>query len=97
MIRRPPKSTRTATRFPDTTLFRSSASLLGGKYDKMIDRESAYEILEKRASKAVEEAVDATDGTEAEAPQADTKGKAKPAQKEEEDSDRKSTRLNSSH
>ncbi|AEC20094.1 ATP-binding protein [Pusillimonas sp. T7-7] len=63
-----------------------SASLLGGKYDKMIDRESAYEILEKRASKAVEEAVDATDGTEAEAPQADTKGKAKPAQKEEEDS-----------
>src|SRR5690606_26179836 len=32
-----------------------SASLLGGKYDKAIDRESAYEVLEKRASAAAQE------------------------------------------
>ncbi|MGB6104816.1 MAG: helicase HerA-like C-terminal domain-containing protein [Pusillimonas sp.] len=32
-----------------------SASLLGGKYDQTIDRESAYEVLEKRASAAVED------------------------------------------
>src|SRR3546814_3608169 len=49
-----------------------SASLLGGKYDKMIDRESAYEIMEKRARKAVEEEVEAKEGTEEEATQTET-------------------------
>ncbi|NYT85646.1 helicase HerA-like C-terminal domain-containing protein [Pollutimonas harenae] len=36
-----------------------SASLLGGKYDKTIDRESAYEVLEKRAGGAVAESAEA--------------------------------------
>src|SRR3546814_8296701 len=31
MIRRPPRSTRTDTRFPDTTLFRSNVVLLDGR------------------------------------------------------------------
>ncbi len=33
-----------------------SASLLGGKYDKAVDRESAYEVLKKRAAAAEQEA-----------------------------------------
>src|SRR3546814_17955934 len=32
MLRRPPRSTRTATLFPDTTLFRSSASPISSPY-----------------------------------------------------------------
>ncbi|MDS1142049.1 DUF853 domain-containing protein [Pusillimonas sp. SM2304] len=36
-----------------------SASLLGGKYDQTIDRESAYEVLQKRASAAAAEAANA--------------------------------------
>src|SRR3546814_4209467 len=35
MIRRPPRSTRTDTRFPDTTLFRSSVRMLNRVQDKL--------------------------------------------------------------
>src|SRR3546814_12113575 len=39
MIRRPPRSTRTDTRFPYTTLFRSAVSvLLDGRHDLQIER-----------------------------------------------------------
>src|SRR3546814_4086649 len=34
MIRRPPRSTRTDTRFPYTTLFRSEPEIGGGGYDR---------------------------------------------------------------
>src|SRR3546814_15249338 len=36
MIRRPPISTRTVTRFPDTTLFRSAGADVGGRADRGI-------------------------------------------------------------
>src|SRR5690606_2792895 len=35
-----------------------AASLLGGKYDKAVDRESAYEVLEKRAGMAAQVAAE---------------------------------------
>src|SRR3546814_12960818 len=72
MIRRPPRSTRTDTLFPYTTLFRSHAAELLGREEtqQLLDR------LGKEAPKLVEDLVPKTLplGT-----------------------DRKSTRLNSSH
>src|SRR3546814_3775794 len=37
MIRRPPRSTRTDTLFPYTTLFRSNVPLLGLRHDGLVD------------------------------------------------------------
>src|SRR3546814_16184323 len=49
MIRRPPRSTRTDTLFPYTTLFRSSAPICGAKLvlpaDKM-DGKDLHELIE---------------------------------------------------
>src|SRR3546814_1805121 len=50
MIRRPPRSTRTDTLFPYTTLFRSN---IGTLYKELLQRRLQREVLEKaRAKKA---------------------------------------------
>src|SRR3546814_17322617 len=59
MIRRPPRSTRTDTLFPDTTLFRSSAPALviatgGPSIPKMGATGFAYELARKFGLKVVE-------------------------------------------
>src|SRR3546814_13842347 len=49
MIRRPPKSTRTDTLFPYTTLFRSLAALAGHDYSANQDDRVAIAALHQRA------------------------------------------------
>ncbi|NYT57310.1 DUF853 domain-containing protein [Alcaligenaceae bacterium] len=65
-----------------------SASLLGAKYDKMVDRESAYEVLQKRAGIAAQEAAqEAADKAAQDAEQAAaTAAKTSGSGKQEEDS-----------
>src|SRR3546814_8132924 len=48
MIRRPPRSTRTDTRFPDTTLFRSA-----GRGPDMREEQRRADLLAERAQVAV--------------------------------------------
>src|SRR3546814_8858759 len=45
MIRRPPRSTRTDTLFPYTTLFRSMATLHGGAYDDVLPGTSFADFI----------------------------------------------------
>src|SRR3546814_1120066 len=46
MIRRPPRSTRTDTRFPDTTLFRSSVEDLDRVYGSIYATGSQFQVLQ---------------------------------------------------
>src|SRR3546814_13312017 len=65
MIRRPPRSTRTDTLFPDTTLFRSDAGYQGvGKREEHQGRDVQWHIalrpsLRKQLSKTVQSLQDA--------------------------------------
>src|SRR3546814_11046612 len=103
MIRRPPRSTRTDTLFPYTTLFRSTMSngngvtaTLGNAAESFADR--AKEIgsaVTKRAGKAVKSAKKTA--KQAEKAVSKSAGKAKKAVTRRVTKDRKSTRLNSSH
>src|SRR3546814_4853487 len=56
MIRPPPRSTRTDTLFPDTTLFRSVAvqSRIGGDYGKARLRYGSYDTQELQLAKGIE-------------------------------------------
>src|SRR3546814_5772000 len=97
MIRRPPRSTRTDTRFPYTTLFRSPAALVGdagqwplrfhqparGAVDVVGDFERAAKAVRLRTHDHEILHIGAPPGMRAAA--------------ENLDLDRKSTRLNSSH
>src|SRR3546814_15665377 len=77
MIRRPPRSTRTDTLFPYTTLFRSAAILL-----MLLDESEAATILKQLDPDEVRQLAKAMFDT---------------ANASEQQIDRKSTRLNSSH
>src|SRR3546814_3042817 len=60
MIRRPPRSTRTDTLFPYTTLFRSVSKLLEGERDKLLRMEDALHarvISQDEAISAVSNAI----------------------------------------
>src|SRR3546814_16703048 len=87
MIRRPPRSTRTDTLFPYTTLFRSACAALWSRSDDLRSvalragaGEEAWRAQERRAVQAARAA--ARTGASAQPPEGE---------------DRKSTRLNSSH
>src|SRR3546814_19128647 len=106
MIRRPPKSTRTDTLFPYTTLFRSDGPLgprLGtrGKRQctKQCDGKSADEIAYgQRARPPLDRWQPAIDGDEADGfAHALTRQGIVDERAGGEPQDRKSTRLNSSH
>src|SRR3546814_14937194 len=97
MIRRPPRSTRTATLFPYTTLFRSKRRVIdGARHHAMRERkhaEIARELDEERdmSADAVEAALDDPLGDEL---LGLVFAACHPVISPE---DRKSTRLNSSH
>src|SRR3546814_14337053 len=83
MIRRPPRSTRTDTLFPYTTLFRSRRSL---RIDIVVTDTEAGHDLERRQARekrVVDTSVELAGGD--------------PADRSAVRGDRKSTRLNSSH
>src|SRR3546814_18431702 len=71
MIRRPPRSTRTDTLFPDTTLFRSDAGYQGvGKREEHKGRDVQWHIalrpsLRKKLGKTVQSLQDAYEHTKA--------------------------------
>src|SRR3546814_12241307 len=58
MLRRPPRSTRTATLFPDTTLFRSIGELAAGEFGRLVHKFGrvaiAFAGLERDAPAPVE-------------------------------------------
>src|SRR3546814_13522419 len=98
MIRRPPRSTRTYTLFPYTTLFRSEAdagAVVGEEHDMLVarlrrrigtarrDRHAARHAEMDERHRAVVEAEEEVFGP--------------PAYGAHDAADRKSTRLNSSH
>src|SRR3546814_19913999 len=103
MIRRPPRSTRTDTLFPHTTLFRSDREQ-EGDYVEALDADVRGDVvLEEQSNGQVGESDDAHDGGD---PADDVDqlvaGDRDECGEETEDDDadggdRKSTRLNSSH
>src|SRR3546814_14020673 len=95
MIRRPPRATRTDTRFPYTTLFRSQL-LAGAARQRGADRHRAEQVAHAREAlqvgadalpQVIKAATAPVVGHDEAATQLDAFGQA----------DRKSTRLNSSH
>src|SRR3546814_15547287 len=97
MLRRPPRSTRTDTLFPDTTLFRSAGT-------RAVDKKQKRKSSLTGRTRMTEEAEDTELMKLAQSnvrvtrvmrqPKGITGGKLRPYQLE---GDRKSTRLNSSH
>src|SRR3546814_17419846 len=106
MIRRPPRSTRTATLFPDTTLCRSSLDV--EHFHAVIGTEQVRHLLritrfiERRLGKADREASDGS-RTNGSGHRGRNDAGIYPAREEDSDRDiadqpdRKSTRLKSSH
>src|SRR3546814_15098282 len=99
MIRRPPRSTRTDTLFPYTTLFRSQAGAAPQNVQAAAPDQSwagrdlpDYRVASSRAAAASAESLGS--GTLAAAPMASASFSAPSAPATP---DRKSTRLNSSH
>src|SRR3546814_8677405 len=110
MIRRPPRSTRTDTLFPYTTLFRSSAKALILELEQAQPDEEYYDakvlVLKEQIEHHVKEEEKQRDSMFAQARKADVDleklGEQLQARKSElmeeaKAGDRKSTRLNSSH
>src|SRR3546814_1498352 len=104
MIRRPPRSTRTDTLFPYTTLFRSEAvhgDAVGGEVVGEAARHGGDGALRRRRVQPVldagmrREAADVED--RAAAGRADMRRRRLGAEERALDRDRTSTRLNSSH
>src|SRR3546814_15565664 len=103
MIRRPPRSTRTDTLFPYTTLFRSFVEYGGNRHGFLafseihpdyyqIPKEDRDALLREEAEHAAEAAMRAEeDLDELEGDVAEVEGH------EDENGDRKRTRLNSRH
>src|SRR3546814_5901282 len=90
MIRRPPRSTRTDTLFPYTTLFRSETALAPAKTLRMaagVERSTGMPV------RGYEMHMGRTDGADCARPMPDLADEAGARP----DGDRKSTRLNSSH
>src|SRR3546814_13392663 len=98
MIRRPPRSTRTDTLFPDTTLFRSSD---GEAIDFILGvinwKEAAPAAQEEELQLSVEQALRSAPPLTAPVPVWADGPVSSPLDDEEAAPDRKSTRLNSSH
>src|SRR3546814_14273292 len=96
MIRRPPRSTRTDTPFPYTTLFRSQtdaeADAQGGSEEK---RGAADRAARRHRRGAVKIAAEAD--VEPGRPRRGDRGRGPPLDRRQHQGDRKSTRLNSSH
>src|SRR3546814_20343487 len=71
MIRRPPRSTRTNTLFPYTTLFRSDESRTGYHYDdRFVPMRSSVPIVPKSEAKYL--SFDVTTGTQRDADASET-------------------------
>src|SRR3546814_8035717 len=107
MIRRPPRSTRTDTLFPYTTLFRSPADVGGDRACREARLQTRFPAAELRkgrsmakkpkAGKIGETPTEKKGKKRAAAKLEKTVGKAKTIPRPPRDRDRKSTRLNSSH
>src|SRR3546814_20024833 len=103
MIRRPPRSTRTDTLFPYTTLFRSQDIGLGkiGGCGRRTDERDGRLPAERGADhlQHIDEASDACDpmGCDRASDEIETLRQKKADPEPERPQDRKSTRLNSSH
>src|SRR3546814_2798476 len=107
MIRRPPRSTRTDTLFPDTTLFRSTFcgfDRVGRPIDvKIGDHAEAHHMLDGLVGRPILAKTNAVMSHDINNPRLLERGQAdRPATIIGEDQegaaiDRKSTRLNSSH
>src|SRR3546814_11751379 len=98
MIRRPPRSTRTDTLFPYTTLFRSSLILVGEEAAGQAEEEEGEKCEQHRIDGeeqpfAVDDLGDAADIADDRAVEARVEAGLGAIEKR----DRKSTRLNSSH
>src|SRR3546814_14020388 len=92
MIRRTPRSTRTDTLFPYTTLFRSVMPRPGMRRDNRLDRRAQAPTRPV----ATDGIADTPAGGEADAHRT-LRVVAAPALQDQSGRDRKSTRLNSSH
>src|SRR3546814_7857243 len=107
MIRRPPRSTRTDTLFPYTTLFRSHAA--GHRGDRLVidvrcgrtnpvgrtANEIAFDVAPQRGTPA--EANEASTCKQTQATHVVSSFRCRFRKSERASTDRKSTRLNSSH
>src|SRR3546814_13806712 len=87
MIRRPPRSTRTDTLFPYTTLFRADAGHRDGVQGRDVEHLEAPGLAGMRGQHRVDDVGDVDVGL----------GLGSVAEDREAARDRKSTRLNSSH
>src|SRR3546814_14741031 len=96
MIRRPPRSTRTDTLFPDTTLFRSEACRERGVILASHD-DATLEHVEEAAAQGVRVAEFPTTSIAAKASKEAGMAVLMGAPNVVRGGDRKSTRLNSSH
>src|SRR3546814_17590844 len=100
MIRRPPRSTRTDTLFPDTTLFRSELELAGAR---LLRKLHLSEPFRKHARAAAQEVVhEVGEMIQTLLNETTQRGSRKRkissrSSKANRSADRKSTRLNSSH
>src|SRR3546814_9166077 len=103
MIRRPPRSTRTDTLFPYTTLFRSSVQAEGRKDVRADDREAGVHDDHDRDidDEGLDVAIAVGDSARDKRFDKGAIGGRRLVEalhaKEDQDEDRKSTRLNSSH
>src|SRR3546814_10999223 len=94
MIRRPPRSTRTYTLFPYTTLFRSNVP---GQDEDHAGSDGAPPAYRPHKPAVVEAAVENVVVRSREETSHGYRGSGRPAGLPDPERDRKSTRLNSSH
>src|SRR3546814_12637057 len=94
MIRRPPRSTRTDTLFPYTTLFRSSTGI---KYLNEMAMSETKHLFISEAIQTIEDALKDRRYAIAQFALSDSRNRYKSFDAERKRIDRKSTRLNSSH
>src|SRR3546814_15216765 len=94
MIRRPPRSTRTDTLFPNTTLFRSRSE---EDVERPARRRSGCEQKAERVEMAVSPDRDEQQQAQDGCGQPEPIDRAPRARQCDRERDRKSTRLNSSH